>query len=109
ADRRFAVVQLDGEEHDVGRTDRRRVVGRLDARQMNVALRALDAKAGRAQRLEMRAAREKTDVGAGGGEASAEVAADAAGTDDGDFHRRIVAKHERHENPKHTTGGNRGS
>ena len=68
-------------------TDRRRIVGGRDARQMDVALRAVDAQAARAQRLEVGAAREEGDVGAGRREPAAEVAADAAAADDRDPHR----------------------
>src|SRR5262249_18352792 len=48
--------------------------------------RAADAKAARAQRVEVRAAREKRDVGARFDETAAEVAADAAGADDRNSH-----------------------
>ena len=43
-ERRRGVVQLDGEEHDVGRADRGRIArAALTLRQMNIAFRAVDA------------------------------------------------------------------
>ena len=65
---------------------RRGIVGGLDARQMEVAVRAVDAKAALAQRGEVRAAREERDVGARRREPAAEIAADAAGADNRDAH-----------------------
>ena len=61
-----------------------------DAREMDVAVRAVDAQAARAHRVEMRAAREERDVGARRGEPAAEIAADAAGADDRDPHEANV-------------------
>ena len=78
---------LTAKKHDVDRADRGGIAFRLHAREMEVALRAGDAKAARAHRLEVRAAREKGDVGAGRGQPSAEIAADAARSDDRDPHR----------------------
>ena len=54
---------------------------------MEIALGAGDAEAARAERLEVRAAREERDVDAGRREAAAEVPADAAAADDRDPHR----------------------
>ena len=85
-ERALGVVQLHREEDDVDGTDRRGIVGGVDAREVGVALRALNPEAARAQRLEVRAAREKRDVGAGGSQTSAEIAADAAAADDRDAH-----------------------
>ena len=77
---------------DVDRADRGRIAFRLDARQVEIALRAVDAKAARAHRLEVRAAREKRDVGAGRRQPSAKVAADAARTDNRDAHANFDCK-----------------
>ena len=62
----------------------------FDARQMQVAFRAGDAKAARAQRVEMRAAREECDVDAGRGQPAAEVSAHAAAADDRDPHETAI-------------------
>ena len=59
-------------------------------RQVDVALRAVDAQSARPHRVEVRAAREKRDVGAGRGQPSAEVAADAAAADDRDSHEAAI-------------------
>ena len=62
---------------------------------MQVALGTLDAQAVRAERLQVRAARDEGDVGAGRRQASAEIAADAAAADDRDaqgIHRAILSR-----------------
>ena len=53
---------------------------------MKVAVRAFDAESVRLERGEVRAACQEDDVGAGGSEASAEIAAEAAAADDRDAH-----------------------
>jgi len=55
---------------------------------VHVAAGAVDAEAVGAHRVQVGAAREEHDVGAGFGEAAAEVAADSAGPDHGDTHGR---------------------
>ena len=77
----LGVVQLHGEEHDVDRSDRRRIVGRVDVGQVQIAFEAANRQATGAQRVEVSAARDEADVGAGSGETAAEVAADGAGAD----------------------------
>ena len=83
---RFDVVQLDGKEHGVDRTDRRGIGSRIHAMDVKIAVRALEAQAAGAHRIEVRAAGEKDDIGAGRGESAAEVPAHAARAHDGDPH-----------------------
>ena len=53
---------------------------------VEVAFGALDREAARSQRLEVSAPRDERDIGAGDGQAPAEIAADAAAADDRDPH-----------------------
>ena len=76
--RALGVVQLDGEEDDIGRADCGGIALCLHARKMDVPLGALDPKSPRAHRVEVRPPREKGDVGADRGQPSAKVAADPA-------------------------------
>src|SRR5262245_4773744 len=90
ADGRFGLIQLDGEEHDVDRPDRRRVVGGVDARRVDGAKRTLNADAAFANRREMGAAGDERDVAAGRSEAAAKIPADASRAENRDPHKRAI-------------------
>ena len=77
-------MRLDAEEHDVGLADRRQIAGDLRP-DLEVAVGARDAQAARLHRLQVRAAREQHDVGAGPGQPGADVAADRARARDDDL------------------------
>src|SRR5439155_5466035 len=79
-------IELDREEDDVDRADCGRIVGGDDVREMYVAFWAHHAEAGRLQRFQVRAARDERDVGSGGRETRAEIAADASRPDNRDAH-----------------------
>ena len=70
-------MRLDAEEDDVGGADRRQIAGDLRP-DLEVAVGARDAEPARLHRLQVRAAREQHDVGAGPRELRADVAADRA-------------------------------
>ena len=65
-----------------------------DARHVNVPSRALDAKASLAECREMRAACHEGDIGPCRGQTSAKVAADPAGPEDCDPHKRGILARE---------------
>jgi hypothetical protein len=88
--RRVGVVQLHREEHDVDRADGGWIVGCRNGRYVEIALRALDAKTLRAQRRQMRAARDEGDVHADRRQPSAEVSAHAAAANDRDTHKTTI-------------------
>jgi len=84
--RRLGVPELDAEHHEVDDPHLCRIVGRADAGDVH-RIRALDAQARAAHRLQMRAASDEAHVRAARREARTEVAADAARAHDRDSHR----------------------
>ena len=78
-------MRLDAEEDDVGCADRRQIAGDLGP-DLEVALGARDAEPPRLHRVQVRAAREQHDVGAGSCELRADVAADAPGARNNEPH-----------------------
>ena len=82
--RRLGVVELDGEQNNVDRTDAPGIVGGLEGMDARVAERALDPEAGGAHGLQVRAAGDEGNLGAGAGQAGAEIAADTARPHDGE-------------------------
>ena len=80
------VVHFHREEYGVDGADVRGRSSRVHVRHVKIALRTDDAQSAGAKRLEVRAARDERDVGAGRGQASAEVAAHAAAAEDGNLH-----------------------
>ena len=80
------VVELHGKQHHINRPDLGRVVGRDDVLEVEIAVRTLDPQSVRAERLQVGAACEEGDVGAGLREPAAEVPAEPAAADDGDAH-----------------------
>ena len=87
--RALDVPQLHAEQHDIDRADGSRIVGRLGRHEMDVAALALELEALALHRLEMRAAGDEGDVGAGLGQRRAIAAADAARSDYCDTHRML--------------------
>ena len=84
--RALRVAHLHGEDDGVGRRYFARIRNHFDGLQMQVADLAVEAQAVGLHRLQMRAARHERHVVAGGGQPRAEVAPDAAGTHNCDFH-----------------------
>ena len=89
--------RLDGEDDEVLRAERRRVVARLDAAPRTIRARSRRAGPSARTRGERLAARERRDVVAGAGEARRDQPADRAEADDGDLHR--PPRFERRTNP----------
>ena len=87
---RVRVVQLHGEEDDVHRPDRGGIVGGVDARDVHIARGAEDAQPMLAHRREMRAPGDERHICTGGRQAPAEIPADAAASENGDAHPRIL-------------------
>ena len=81
------VVELRRQEHDVDGADRGRIVGGGGGRDQQVPERAPDREPVRADRRQVRAARDEGHLGAGRRQPRAEVAADGAGPHDRDLHR----------------------
>jgi hypothetical protein len=86
------IVLIDREDDEVGGANRRRVIGRGNASQVQVAIGARKPQALRPQGRQMRAARDEMNILAGGGEARAEIAADAARSHDGDLHGLLAPR-----------------
>src|SRR6185437_8003915 len=82
---RFGVPQFHGEQHEVGDADFGGIIRRSHRLDMD-RLRSLHRDALRPHRREMRAVRQKSHVGAAAREPRAEIAANAARTDDRDTH-----------------------
>ena len=96
ADRGIGVVHLHREEHDIDCADVRGRFGRAHVRHVEIAFRTEDAQAAGAQRLEVCAARDERDVGARGGQASAEVPTHTTAAEDGNLHGRLRLPHAEH-------------
>ena len=89
ADRRAGALdipQLDAKQHDIDGADVRGIVGGLRRRDMHLAAIAFDLEAALPHRRQMRATRDKGDIGTRLGERGAVDRADAAGPDDRDPH-----------------------
>ena len=85
------VIELDGEQHHIHRTDGGGVVRGLH-RNRDVALGAGDPQPLLLKRRQVRAARDERDIFARGGQSSAEIAANRAGAEYCDTHKGIREK-----------------